>query len=109
MEHARHPGVLIGEVPNGHTNALLDLVAGSDGGGVVFRLFFVVLAGFGVLSADVELGNSDFEAKIGECPHVRDLVFEGWAGSNDQVILETNAIDLDAVGLHQLDDVQSCG
>jgi hypothetical protein len=25
------------------------------------------------------------------------------------VILESNAIDLDAVGLHQLDDVLGCG
>lgn len=75
-EDARHPRILIGEVPNGHTNALLDRVTGSDGGGVVLRLLFVVLACFWVLGADVEFGDGDFEAKGGECLHVRDLVFE---------------------------------
>ena len=108
-ENSRHPRVLIREIPNGHTNAFLDLVAGSDGGGVVFRLLFIVLTCFGVLGADVELGDGDFEAKGGECFHVRDLIFERRAGSNDQVVLEANAVDLDAIGLHQLDDVQGCG
>jgi hypothetical protein len=108
-EDAGDPRIFIGEVPNGYTDAFLDLVAGSDSGGVVFRLLFIVLACFGVFGADVELGDCDFEAKGGECLHVRDLVFERRAGSNNQVILESNAINLDAVGLHQLDDVLGCG
>ena len=108
-EDARHPRILVREIPDGHTNALLDLVTGSNGGGVVFRLLFAVLACFRVLGTDVELGDGDFEAKGGERLHIRDLVFERRTGPNDQVVLEADAINLDAVGLHELDDVQCCG
>lgn len=108
-ENAGNPGILVREVPDGHTHALLDLITGSDGGGVVFRLLFVVLACFRVLGADVELGDGDFEAKGGERLHVRDLVFERRTRSDDQVILETDTVDLDAIRLHQLDDVQGRG
>lgn len=52
-EDARYPRVLVRPVPDRHSYAGLDLVAGFDGGGVVFRLLLVVLVGFRVFCTNV--------------------------------------------------------
>lgn len=52
-EDARYPRVLVRPVPDSHSHAGLNLIAGFDGGGVIFRLLVVVLVGFRVLCANI--------------------------------------------------------
>ena len=59
-------------------------------------------------AGDVKLSDGDLETKLGEGFHVCDLVFKRRAGSDNQMVLQPNAVDLDAVGLCELDDVEGC-
>lgn len=108
-KNARNPGVLVRPVPDGYADAFLDFVAGSDRRGVVLSLLLLVLVGLWFIRADVELGDGDFEAQVCEGFHVGYLILERWSRADDEVVLKANAIDLDAVGLNELDDVLSCG
>lgn len=108
-EDSRNPRILVGEVPDRDSHALLDLVASIDGVFVVGRLLLLVLVGLWVVGADVEFGDGEFDPKVGESLHVCDLVCGRRSRAHDHVSLGADAIDLHAVGLDELDDIQGCG
>jgi len=112
LENTRNPAVLVANAPNSHTNALLDVQAGAgnvlpdesltgnssrvDGSGVQTDIDLSV----GNVNAEIGGGaESSFESGL-----VRSGAGVGVGAFRSQVALVADTIDVDAIGLDELDD-----
>lgn len=103
IAHHLHPRVLVSVIPDGNSLASILLVqAGVDDGLVVGGLLLEVGVGSRCLHTDIKLSDGDLNAKGGE---VLDNTLNGILRSrvaDSEVSLETNAINLNTVGLDHL-------
>lgn len=105
-ESAGNPGVLVGPVPDGESHTLGGLDTGLDQVLEVGRLLGKLRVGGGSRHANVDLGVGHFDAERGVGFQGAGQVVLAGGVSNREVALETNTVDLDAVRLDQLDNLQ---
>lgn len=115
-KHTRNPGVLVRDAPDGHANTSLDGQAAGSHALVSRNLGSRLLGGDGGVQAHVDLGVDDIDTQVGGCAKrgLENGLFGRWAGCGRSVLggnvaLVANAVDLDAVGLDELDDAGSAG
>ena len=106
-ERARHPRVLVGEVPNGDAHTLLDVHARLHD-----RLEVLLLLRERGLRrrrrrADVELRDRDLEPERGEL--LEDRLERRRDLADDEVALEADTVDGHSVGDELLHKVEHCG
>lgn len=113
-ENTRNPAVLIGDTPNSHTNALLDVNARLGNALVRIGLNGKLLGSSRSVHTDVDLCVSNVDALVSggaESGSQSLLIWGGaWSGGSclaGEMGLVTDAIDLDAVGLDELHDTLS--
>ena len=103
-EGVRHPGVLIGPVPDGDANTSLDSLAGSDDGLIVLLLLGEERRGGRERHADIELGDGNLDTSSRERRELRLEVGRDLA--DDEMALESDTIERHAGGLEGLDEVE---
>lgn len=109
-ESAGDPGVQVSEVPDGDADAAVGGEAGADDVDVVGGLLLVARGGGREgREAHVDFGVGDLDAERREALEVGGLVREGGGLADDEVALESDAVNLDVAGLEGLDDVPGGG
>lgn len=110
-EGAGDPGVLVCEIPDSDTDAVICGEACSDGVHVVSSLLLVTRSGGREGGeADVNLGVGYLDSECGEGLEIGNLRVEIWGLADDEMSLETNSINLDVASLKRLDNIQGgCG
>ena len=106
-EGLRDPRVLVGPVPNGDPDATGDGHTRRDDGGVVGLLLGEQGRRRRERHADVEFRDGDLEAKRGELLHALDERCRDLA--DDEVALEADAVNRDALLLQRRHEVLQCG
>lgn len=113
-ENTRNPAVLIGDTPNSHTNALLDVNARLGNALVRIGLNGELLGSSRSVHPDVNLRVSNVDALVsgGAESGSQSLLVWSWAWSGGSCLagkmrLVADAVDLDAVGLDKLHDTLS--
>jgi len=103
----RKPTNLVGPVPDSDTDASLDGLASGDDG-LIILLLLCKRRGVGrSRHANVQLGDSDVDAKLGER---LDVLLDGSRHCADnEMALNTNTIDRSVLGLEALHEVEHSG
>lgn len=103
-ESIRHPRVLISPIPNRNTNTALRLRASPNKARIVRRLLRQLIATRRRLHTNIHLSVRDFNTKRGVRLQGTSKVFLAGCLADGEVTLETDTVDLSAVGLHQFDN-----
>jgi hypothetical protein len=108
-ESAWDPRVQIGIVPNRDADTVLDSQACADRVDIIGGLLSIAgSCGREGAETDVDFGIGNLDAEGGEALEVGCLAGEVWGLADDEVALETDAVDLDATGFEGLHDLL-CG
>lgn len=109
-ERGRDPGVSVVEIPHRDAHTALRVGARADRRLVVCLLLRLLGGGRRqVRATHVELGDGDVDAQAREGGHVGLLRGLGRGLADDEVRLETDAVDFDLLGLEAFDEVLGRG
>lgn len=106
LEGARHPRVLVGELPDDQAHALGQRQARAHDGHVVARLLRDRGGVGGQRHADVELGDGDLDAEADEAVEHGHEALHAGRPADRHVALEPDAVDARGRVLHQAHNVQ---
>lgn len=109
-ERAGDPGVLVREVPERDAHAVLSGKTGANGAEVVGSLLLVArIRGREGGEADIDFGVGDLDAQSSEAREVGSEFCLAGGLADDEMALQTHAVDLDTAGLERFDDILCCG